>query len=166
MSEASHDRSAAVARQGEAMREFMARAVLFQEAVARSAGLNGTDLQAVGLLLSSGPATPGELAARTGLTSGGAVTAMIDRLERAGYVTRTRDLADRRRVLVTAVPEPLMERVGPVYARVQQRWNQYLDTLSDEQLDFASQLLERAAEVNREEIELLRAEAAGRGGRS
>ncbi len=138
------------------MREFMARAVLFQEAVARSGGLNGTDLQAVGLLLSEGPATPGELATRTGLSAGGAITAMIDRLERAGFVTRTRDETDRRRVIVTAVPEAVMSRVGDVYARVAQRWNDYLDTLTDEEIEFANELFERAARVNKEAVEALR----------
>src|SRR5690349_17610271 len=102
MTEDSARRAAAIASQSQAMQEFMARAVLFQDAVARSVGLNSTDLQAVGLLMSSGPATPGELAVRTGLTAGGAVTAMIDRLERAGYVNRARDENDRRRVIVTA----------------------------------------------------------------
>lgn len=149
-------RAAAIARHGEAMREFMARAVLFQDAVARSAGLNASDLQAVGLLLSEGPATPGELAARTGLTSGGAITAMIDRLEHAGYVTRSRDLTDRRRVMVTAVPEAVMDRVAHIYGRVTHRWNEYLETLTDEQLNFATDFLARAAELNREEAEALR----------
>jgi DNA-binding MarR family transcriptional regulator len=152
----SSTRSAAITRQSEVMREFMARAVLFQDAVARSAGLNGSDLQAVGLLLSSGPATPGELAARVGLTSGGAITAMIDRLEAAGYVTRARDLADRRRVIVTAVPEALMSRVGHIYGRVADRWKDYLETLSDQQIEFAIEIFSRAAELNREEIETLR----------
>lgn len=161
MPEPTARRAAAIVRQGEAMQEFMARAVLFQDAVARSVGLNGTDLQAVGLLLSSGPATPGELAARTGLTAGGAVTAMIDRLERAGYVHRSRDEADRRRVIVTADPDPILSGVGPVYGRVAERWNAYLETLSDEQIEFAAELLARAAEVNREEIERLRADARG-----
>jgi hypothetical protein len=156
MPESSSTRAAAIARHGEAMREFMARAVLFQEAVARSGGLNGTDLQAVGLLLSAGPATPGELAARTGLTAGGAVTAMIDWLERAGFVTRERDAADRRRVIVSAVPDTVLSRVGHIYGHVADRWNAYLDTLTDEQIDFANDLLERAAAVNRDEIEALR----------
>lgn len=156
MSDTPSTRAAAIERQGEVMREFMARAVLFQEAVARSGGLNGSDLQAVGLLMSEGPATPGELAARTGLTAGGAVTAMIDRLERAGFVTRTRDRADRRRVIVAAAPQALMSRVGDVYARVSQRWNEYLDTLSDEQIAFANEFLERAARLNQEETEALR----------
>lgn len=158
MAELTSTRSAAIARQSEVMREFMARAVLFQDAVARSAGLNGSDLQAVGLLLSNGPATPGELAASVGLTSGGAITAMIDRLEAAGYVTRTRDLADRRRVLVSAIPEAVMARVGHVYGRVADRWTAYLDTLTDEQIDFATEIFARAAELNREEVETLRDE--------
>ena len=71
----------------EAMRSFMARVVLFQEAVARSVGLNSSDLQTVGLLMSEGPASPGELAERIGMTQGGAITGLIDRLEKAGYVT-------------------------------------------------------------------------------
>lgn len=138
------------------MREFMARAVLFQDAVARSGGINSTDMQAVGLLMSEGPATPGELAERTGLTAGGSITAVIDRLERAGYVTRERDAADRRRVIVTARVDTVMERVGPIYGRVGARWAEYLDTLTDEQIRFAGELFARAAEVNREEIEHLR----------
>jgi DNA-binding MarR family transcriptional regulator len=143
-------------RAGEVMREFMARAVLFQEAVAKWGGVNGTDLQVASLLMSDGPATPGELAERTGLTAGGAITTAIDRLERDGFVTRDRDPDDRRRVIVTAVPEAVFARFGEVYGRVGDRWNAYLDTLSDEQLAFANDLLAHAAEVNREEIELLR----------
>lgn len=156
MADSMSNRAAAIARQGEVMREFMARAVLFQEAVARSGGLNGSDLQAVGLLLSEGPATPGELAARTGLTAGGAVTAMIDRLERAGFVTRTRDESDRRRVIVSAVPEAVMDRVGHIYERVSVRWTEYLDTLTDEQIEFANELLDRAARLNKDEVDALR----------
>ena len=143
-------------RAAEVMREFMARAVLFQDAVAKWGGLNGTDLQCASLLMSEGPATPGELADRTGLTAGGAITTAIDRLERAGFVIRDRDPNDRRRVIVTAVPEAIFARFGEVYGRVGARWNAYLDTLSDEQLAFANELFARAAEVNREEIELLR----------
>lgn len=156
MADSTSTRAAAIARQGEVMREFMARAVLFQEAVARSGGLNGSDLQAVGLLLSEGPATPGELATRTGLTAGGAVTAMIDRLERAGFVTRTRDESDRRRVIVSAVPEAVMDRVGHIYERVSVRWTEYLDTLTDEQIEFANELLDRAARLNKDEVDTLR----------
>ncbi|MPZ94501.1 MAG: MarR family transcriptional regulator, partial [Propionibacteriales bacterium] len=47
------------------MQTFMARAVLYQAAVAKSIGLNASDLQCIGLLMSQGPATAGELAERT-----------------------------------------------------------------------------------------------------
>jgi DNA-binding MarR family transcriptional regulator len=156
MPRTSSTRRALVARNAEVMRDFMAHAVLFHDAVARSAGLNGTDLQAVGLLVAGGPATPGELAARTGLTAGGAITAVVDRLERAGFVTRSRDPQDRRRVLVSAVPDAIAEAVGPAYAGVTQRWGEVLAALSDEQLEFANDLLARAAEVNRAEVERMR----------
>lgn len=155
MSEPS-SRERAIERMGEVMRDFMARAVLFQDAVARSGGINSTDLQCVGLLMSEGPATPGELADRSGLTAGGAITAVVDRLERAGYVTRQRDPADRRRVIVTAVPEVVLDRVGPIYGRVGARWAEYLETLDDDQLTLAVELFSRAAQINREEIEHLR----------
>jgi hypothetical protein len=59
-------------------------------------------------------------------------------------------------VIVTANPEPVLAGVGPVYARVAQRWNEYLATLSDEQIEFAGELLAEAAEINREQIEALR----------
>ena len=137
------------------MREFMARAVLFQDAVARSVGVNGTDMQVVGLLMSEGPATPGELASRAGLTSGGAITAVVDRLERAGFVRRQRDAEDRRRVFVHAEVGKVMDAVGPIYGRVADRWEAYLSSLSKEQVEFAIELFSRAAAVNRAEVEEL-----------
>ena len=152
----SSTREQSIARMADVMRDFMANAVLFQDAVARTGGLNSTDLQAVGLLMSQGPATPGELAERTGLSAGGAITAVIDRLEKAGYVTRQRDQADRRRVIVTADVDKVLEQVGPVYGRVGARWAAYLDTLTDEQIELAGELFTRASQINREEIELLR----------
>jgi len=156
MSAPASNRAASIARMSDVTREFMAHAVLFQDAVARFGGVNGTDLQVVGLLMSEGPATPGELAARTGLTAGGSITAVIDRLEKAGYVTRQRDSEDRRRVIVSADVDAVLGRVGPIYGRVGARWAEYLDTLTDEQIEFAIELFTRASEINRDEIEGLR----------
>lgn len=142
------------------MRTFMARAVLFQDAVAKSVGLNSTDLQCANLLLMQGPATPGELADRAGITAGGAITGVIDRLEQAGLASRSRDTVDRRKVVITADAEKLWLRVGGAYQRVGEEWNAYLETLTDEQVAFATQVFDRAAEVNNAEIARLR--SAGR----
>ena len=149
-------RDESISAMADVMRDFMAQAVLFQDAVARVGGLNSTDMQVVSVLISQGPATPGELAERTGLTSGGAITAVIDRLEKAGYVTRQRDESDRRRVIVTAVFEKVMAEVGPIYGRITATWNEYLDTLTDEQIAFGVELFARASDVNRAEIGRLR----------
>ena len=138
------------------MRTFMARAVLFQEAVARAAGLNATDLQCANLLLLHGPATPGELAERAGLTAGGAITGAVDRLERARLVSRVPDTTDRRRVLVVPDEVQLRERVGELYQRVGQRWTEHLATLDEDQLALAVSLFATAAEINHEETVRLR----------
>ncbi|SEQ85964.1 MarR family transcriptional regulator [Microlunatus flavus] len=140
-----------------AMREHNAYVVLLQDAIARSAGLNGVDLQVVGVLMASGARTPGDLAAEVGVSAGGAITALVDRLERAGYVTRRRDDADRRRVLVEAVPERVLAEVGPVYGRLAARWGAYLETLSDDQVELLTTALATATAINRDEVARLRA---------
>lgn len=130
-------------------RHFMTYAVLFQDAVARAVGLNSTDLMALGVLAEQGPSSPGVLAQRTGMTPGGAVTLLIDRLEAAGFVQRSRDQQDRRRVLVTADLQQIEEQIGPLYAAVQQRWDAYLETLTIEQLNTCLQFLRTALDINR-----------------
>jgi DNA-binding MarR family transcriptional regulator len=76
--------------------------IMFHQAVADRLGLNPTDHKCVDLLLLHGPLTAGELAGLTALTTG-AITAALDRLERAGFVTRGDDPQDRRRVVVRPV---------------------------------------------------------------
>jgi DNA-binding MarR family transcriptional regulator len=88
------------------MRRFIANAILFNQQVADRLGLNATDYQVLNLLDLRGQATPGELAALTGLTTGG-VTQALDRLERAGYVRRGENPQDRRSLLVRPVPGKL-----------------------------------------------------------
>ncbi|MET7552309.1 MULTISPECIES: MarR family winged helix-turn-helix transcriptional regulator [unclassified Streptomyces] len=62
--------------------------------------LHTTDVHALAAIMDASvthgqPMTPSRLRERLNLTSG-AVTACLDRLERAGHVSRTRDSADRR----------------------------------------------------------------------
>jgi DNA-binding MarR family transcriptional regulator len=70
-----------------------------QIGLARSAGLSTLDLHALEHLEHAGPLTPRQLERRLGLTSG-AVTALVDRLERVGWVARSPHPTDRRSVLV------------------------------------------------------------------
>lgn len=142
---------------GVAMQDFMAYAVLFQDAVARRAGLNGTDLQCLGLLIRHGPMTAGALAEQAGLTSGGAITAVIDKLAAAGLAGRTPDPADRRRVLVSADPDAAWQRLAPWYETVTARWDDYLDALDPAQAELVLEAIRTAAQINRDEVTRLRA---------
>jgi DNA-binding MarR family transcriptional regulator len=85
-------------------RRLSTATIMFHQAVADRLGLNPTDHKCVDLLLLHGPLTAGELAGMTALTTG-AITAALDRLERAGFVTREDDPDDRRRVVVRPIPK-------------------------------------------------------------
>lgn len=107
----------------DALRRFIAQAIAAHEAVAARLGINATDLRSLDLIGSEPEMTPSRLAELTGLTTG-AVTGILDRLERAGFVRREADPADRRRILIrvdpqrvaemTALYQPLIDRVVEV----------------------------------------------------
>jgi DNA-binding MarR family transcriptional regulator len=73
-------------------------------ALARAAGISGTDLDALEHLEADGPLTQRQLGERLALTSG-AVTMLVDRLERAGWVARRPHLTDRRAILLELTAE-------------------------------------------------------------
>jgi DNA-binding MarR family transcriptional regulator len=101
----------------EAIRKVGAQAVLISDLVATRVGINSTDLECLDLLQLDGPSTAGQMSARSGLTTG-ATTAMIDRLERAGYVRRHRDSKDRRLVVVEVL-EHCGLHIAPLYQPIQ-----------------------------------------------
>src|SRR3954447_16148383 len=86
-----------------AVRKSSALGVIFGQAVAERAGISSSDLECLDFLNLEGRVTAGRLAELTGLTTG-AITGVVDRLERAGYVRRERDESDRRKVFITTVP--------------------------------------------------------------
>ena len=80
-------------------REFSTAIVMFHEAVGRLMGLSAVERKCIDVLRRLGPVTAGTIGEHTGLTTG-AVTGLMDRLEKAGYVRRERDPSDRRKVVV------------------------------------------------------------------
>lgn len=132
----------------EAIRKLGAQSVLLSDAVSRLVGVNSTDLECLDLLLLSGTTTAGQLAAHCGLTTG-AMTAVIDRLERAGFARRRRDLADRRRVLVEAMPRVVQE-IGPLYRPLARATDALHQQYDDRQIalvaEYLSQVFGLAAE--------------------
>ncbi|MFI9584845.1 MarR family winged helix-turn-helix transcriptional regulator [Streptomyces sp. NPDC052236] len=138
-----------------ASRRYMAAYALFNQAVADRLGLHPTDMQCLNLLsLEPGPVTTGRIAELTGLTTGSA-TRLVDRLERAGYVTRERDTADRRRVLVTTEPERMAE-FGAVWQRLNGPWHAMFDAYDDDEIALLTAHMRRTAELSATQVERLR----------
>ncbi|MFF9622230.1 MarR family winged helix-turn-helix transcriptional regulator [Streptomyces griseosporeus] len=150
------DRERLLAELGGVSRRYMASYALFNQAVADHLGLHPTDLQCLNLLtLEAGPVTTGRIAELTGLTTGSA-TRLVDRLERAGYVRRERDAADRRKVLVVAVPEKVAE-FGRMWDRLGAPWSALFDDLDDAELSLIIGHMRRTVELSGEQVARLRA---------
>jgi DNA-binding MarR family transcriptional regulator len=109
------------------IRKFIASAIFFNTQAAEKIGLSLTDMQVLHLLQLYGPATPTRLAAWTGLSSGG-VTVALDRLQKAGYIRREPNPADRRSLIVTLAPVR-MRKAAAIYAEVESETRRLLATL-------------------------------------
>jgi DNA-binding MarR family transcriptional regulator len=125
-----------------AMREATGPGVLYSAAVAARLGINSTDLECLDFVLTRGPLTAGRLAEATGLTTG-AITGVIDRLERAGFARRKRDPADRRKVLVEALPA-VQRQIMPLFEPMLRAAMGALADLDDRQLSLLLDFFARA----------------------
>ncbi|WP_283132824.1 MarR family winged helix-turn-helix transcriptional regulator [Rhizohabitans arisaemae] len=123
------------------------RAVQFHAAVAARAGLNVTDVNCIALLDKEGPMTAGELARWMGLSRGGAVTAVIDRLEKAGFVRRRRDAADRRQVIVELVRDGAYTGFQKTFDDFGAAYTALIEEYTDEELAVLLDFARRANEI-------------------
>lgn len=127
------------------MKEVTGLSILYTHAMASRLGINSTDLECLDVVALGHGVTAGTLAERTGLTTG-SITTVIDRLERAGFVQRRRDDADRRKVLVAA--SPAMKRRGEQPgAPMRKVINDVLSRYDDEQLRFLAEALGELCEA-------------------
>jgi DNA-binding MarR family transcriptional regulator len=149
----SPDRAELMAKLSHEARVSTMWTVLLHHAIASSTGINVTDIQCINLLQLRGPMTPGQLADAMFLTTGGAITAVIDRLERAGMVRRRRDQQDRRRVLVEVAEGGPVAELERRFRPVAERYGEVLDGYTDEQLTLLLDYLTRNNETSPAVIE-------------
>jgi DNA-binding MarR family transcriptional regulator len=124
-----------------AVRRSSALGVLFGQTVASRVGISSSDLECLDFLNLEGRVTAGRLAEVTGLTTG-AITGVVDRLEKARLVRRERDESDRRKVFIATVPENIAQ-VGKYYQHMQRAvlkdWASYSDAELELLLRFMTQ---------------------------
>lgn len=130
------------------IRKFLAAGIFFNAQAADRAGMGLTDMQMLHMLQLYGPATPSKLAASTGLSSGG-VTVALDRLEKAGFIRREPNPADRRSLLITMVPSKL-RRLAGLYEGVEYETRRLLATLPERDLEAVVRFFETLSNVRRE----------------
>jgi DNA-binding MarR family transcriptional regulator len=125
----------------EALVRMISAAVLVNQEISERLGLGPTDSQFLTLLDVHGPLAPGRLGELSGLTSG-AVTAVLGRLEGAGYVHRDPDPEDRRRVIVSRVEAPVAAEVAPLYERQAEGLREVLRGRDREELELLTGFIE------------------------
>lgn len=122
----------------------------FHHAAAAKNGLTITDSKTISALMQEGPMTAGQLATRLNLTTG-AVTSVIDRLEKAGLAERATDPSDRRKVMVRVIATNL-GKIGSVYQSMGKAFQELLKTYSLEQLQFLVEFYQASVDLTRSEI--------------
>lgn len=138
----SRSRNELVAAGIDAIRGWQTDQDIFDAANAEYSGINRTDARCIDILDREGPMTAGQLASASRLTSG-AITGVLDRLEREGLVHRVRDAADRRRVVVETTPE-LMRRAAPVFGPIAEDGMAQMNRYTDDELALIVDFLERS----------------------
>lgn len=132
-----------------ASRKYSDSSIFMHEAIAKKAGLSGTDHKYLGLILQYSSITAGEISKLTGLTTG-AVTGLIDRLEKKKLLKRQFSKEDRRKVIIIPNMENSMKLLKPLFDDLQQKTQELISTFSEEELSVIKRYFTEAAVIMQE----------------
>lgn len=108
--------------------------VIHTNAIAHRIGISATEFEAMDLITRFQPITAGKLAEYCGLTTG-AITGMVDRLERQGFVRRERDPDDRRRVFILPIEnKERSKKVRSLYRPIAKGFEEYVEKYSEDEV--------------------------------
>lgn len=140
----------------ERFREMSIETIMFHQAIADVLGLHITDHKSLDLIHRFGSMPAGKLAELTGLTSG-AVTGIIDRLEKVGYVKRTNDPKDRRKTIVESTKNRKLEKkIEAIFMPLHERIYKLLSSYSDGELAFLLNVMTELIQDTHRESKRLR----------
>ena len=118
----------------EQSRELSTRTVIFHHLIGERLGLNPTDHKCLDVIIRAKmPMTASQLAEETGLSTG-AITGVVDRLEKAGYVKRKRDTNDRRLIFIKPLLDKAMIKLGPIFEPIRKASMNLYSKYTDEEL--------------------------------
>lgn len=132
-----------------AVRDYGVNLTHFRHTMSEWAGFNATDMECLRFLFQKGMASPTELAKFTGLTSG-ATTAMLDRLEKAGFIERRPNPNDRRGTLITP-QNSSAERMAAWFASARKAQEELIASYSESELALIADVFERFAKLWQDE---------------
>lgn len=115
------------------MQQYSYTSIQMHEAIAKKAGLSGTDHKYLGFLIEKGQMTAGELSNLTGLSTG-AVTGLIDRFEKKNLVKRRFAPDDRRKVFIEPNAENIMALLVPLYKDFRSKSEELTASFSNEEI--------------------------------
>lgn len=137
-----------------ASRQYSDASIFMHEAIARKAGLSGSDHKYLGLILQHKELTAGQLSTLTGMTTG-AVTGLIDRLEKKKLVKRQFTKDDRRKVIIVPNTENSMKLLQPLFRDLREKTEHLLHTFSEEEIRIIERYFSGAAGIMKETTEKL-----------
>ncbi|MGE7596051.1 MarR family winged helix-turn-helix transcriptional regulator [Peribacillus frigoritolerans] len=138
------------------LQRYGMRTVLFQQNMAQKIGVSHTDLKSAEILNETGPITAGELSKITGLSTG-SVTALINRLEKSGYVKRERDQLDGRKVMIMPIPER-QEQIKSHYQSLSMATKELCSAYNEQELILINQFVEEITKIMDKENDKLMSE--------
>lgn len=124
-------------------RKYFETALNMHEAIAKKAGLSGTDHKHLGYLIENGEMSAGELAKISGLTTG-AITGVIDRLEKNKLVKRKFLQADRRKVMIVPNLEKANQLFSPIFKKLQKDTDLLISSFTSRELEVVHRYFESA----------------------
>lgn len=130
-------------------RQFSDITIAMHEAIAHSAGLSGTDHKYLGILIRNGSMSAGDLSKITGLTTG-AVTGVIDRLERNNLAKREFDKHDRRKIIIVPNTQTAMKLLGGPFSDLQKKMVSMISKLKENEIEIIERYMLSAMEIMKE----------------